>query len=53
MYLWLYIYLYECKCTKAESAVNNKNNKSTLSVYRVSQKTWEFSDEFDIVFVMN
>ena len=21
--------------------------------YRVSQKTWEFSDEFDIVFVMN
>ena len=25
-------------------------NKST---FRVSQKTWEFSDEFDIVFVMN
>ena len=24
-----------------------------LSMYRVSQKTWEFSDEFDIVFVMN
>ena len=21
--------------------------------YRVSQKTWEFNDEFDIVFVMN
>jgi len=21
--------------------------------YRVSQKTWEFSDELDIVFVMN
>ena len=21
--------------------------------YRVSQKTWEFRDEFDIVFVMN
>ena len=21
--------------------------------YRVSQKTWEFSDEFNIVFVMN
>ena len=24
-----------------------------LVLYRVSQKTWEFSDEFDIVFVMN
>ena len=22
-------------------------------LYRVSQKTWEFRDEFDIVFVMN
>ena len=22
-------------------------------LYKVSQKTWEFSDEFDIVFVMN
>ena len=22
-------------------------------MYRVSQKTWEFSDKFDIVFVMN
>jgi len=22
-------------------------------IYRVSHKTWEFSDEFDIVFVMN
>ena len=29
-------------------SINNK----VLS-YRVSQKTWEFSDEFDIVFVMN
>ena len=25
----------------------------TFFKYRVSQKTWEFSDEFDIVFVMN
>ena len=24
-----------------------------LLQYRVSQKTWELSDEFDIVFVMN
>ena len=24
-----------------------------LCLYRVSQKTWEFSDELDIVFVMN
>ena len=24
-----------------------------LCSYRVSQKTWEFSDAFDIVFVMN
>ena len=24
-----------------------------ISTYRVSQKTWEFSDEFNIVFVMN
>ena len=26
---------------------------SLIAKYRVSQKTWEFSDEFDIVFVMN
>ena len=24
-----------------------------LHLYRVSQETWEFSDELDIVFVMN
>ena len=24
-----------------------------FSLYRVSQKTWELSDEFDIIFVMN
>ena len=24
-----------------------------ISLYRVSQKTWKFSDEFDFVFVMN
>ena len=26
---------------------------SNYDIYRVSEKTWEFSDEFDIVFVMN
>ena len=26
---------------------------SFLEFYRVSQKTWEFSDELDIVLVMN
>ena len=26
---------------------------SSVESYRVSQKTWEFSDELDIVFVMN
>ena len=29
------------------------SNSPTFFIYRVSQKTWEFSDEFDIVFVMN
>ena len=24
-----------------------------IFIFRVSQKTWEFSDEFNIVFVMN
>ena len=28
-------------------------NTEIYVIYRVSQKTWEFSDEFDVVFVMN
>ena len=28
-------------------------NSIIILKLRVSQKTWEFSDEFDIVFVMN
>ena len=40
--------------------MNNQNSHVILktktknkSMYRMSQKTWEFSDELDIVFVMN
>jgi len=32
---------------------NNLSLKYQKLRYRVSQKTWEFSDELDIVFVMN
>ena len=32
---------------------NRKSIKIVESWYRVSQKTWEFSDKLDIVFVMN
>ena len=37
------------------SVKQNKYMKSStyIYIYRVSQKTWEFSDEFDIVFVIN
>ena len=31
----------------------HKNPAQELSKYRVSQKTWEFSDEFEIVFSNN
>ena len=42
--LWIYSYFY-----------NTKQRVLLIPTikYRVSQKTWEFSDEFDIVFVMN
>jgi len=30
-----------------------KNETKFKNKYRVSQKTWKFSDELDIVFVMN
>ena len=33
--------------------INGTGSLKTRSMYRVFQKTWEFSDEFDIVFVMN
>ena len=33
VFMVVYVCLYECKCTKAGRAVNNNNNKSTLSVY--------------------
>jgi len=29
------------------------SNSGNSGLYRLSQKTWEFSDELDIVFVMN
>ena len=29
------------------------NSQDIIRSYRVSQKTWEFSDEFDIVFVIS
>ena len=31
----------------------NCNIRKKGTIYSVSQKTWEFSDEFDIAFVMN
>ena len=34
------------------TTIINKNLEKQI-LYRVSEKTWEFSDEFDIVFVMN
>ena len=38
---------------ESEFFIYRLNSKVHVAMYRVSQKTWEFSDEFDIVFVMN
>ena len=49
-----FLVCFYLKC-KQRAHVHNWNRRWTRSLvsYRVSQKTWEFSDEFEIVLVMN
>ena len=42
-----------CNLGKALKGTVVKSESCMELIYRVSQKTWEFSDELDIVFVMN
>ena len=51
IYLYLYCIFVLYICIIFEDISLNKIRRKVL--YRVSQKTWEFSDVLDIVFVMN